>query len=171
MPKADEIHNRQQADQSLRRGDARQALALYRELLGHKSEGSHYQAWLAGTAMSYLALNRKREAGYVLLALHRYAEAQRYFPAADHPLEWAFCASRLGRHGEAARVFSDSGHPALAAMELEAAGAGAAARLEWERVLRNPRLAGRPYETATNATMTSKRVRRETIGASCVGTL
>ena len=148
MPKADEIHIRQQADQSLRRGDARQALALYRELLGHKSEGSHYQAWLAGAAMSYLALNRKREAGYVLLALRRYAEAQRYFPAAEHPLEWAFCASRLGRHGEAARVFSESGHPALAAMELEAAGAGAAARLEWERVLRDPRLGGKPYETA-----------------------
>ena len=40
------------------------------------------------------------------------------------------------------------GHPALAAIELEAAGAAAAARLEWERVLRDERLAGRPYETA-----------------------
>jgi hypothetical protein len=132
----------------LRRGDARQALALYRELLGRQAEGSHYQAWLAGAAMSYLALNRKREAGYVMVALRRYAEAQRSFPAGDQPLEWAFCASRLGRHGEAARVFSESGHPALAAMELEAAGAGAAARLEWERVLRDPRLVGKPYETA-----------------------
>jgi hypothetical protein len=148
MPKADEIHIRQQADQSLRRGDARQALGLYRELLGHRTEGSHYQAWLAGTAMSYLALNRKREAGYVLLALRRYADAQRYFPAGERPLEWAFCASRMGRHGEAARVFSESGHPALAAMELEAAGAGAAARLEWDRVIRDPRLSGKPYETA-----------------------
>ena len=45
-------------------------------------------------------------------------------------------------------MFSESGHPALAAMELEAAGAGAAARLEWERVLRDPRLGGKPYETA-----------------------
>ena len=148
MPTPDELHIRQQADQSLRRGDARQALALYRELLGHKTEGTHYQAWLAGAAMSCLALNRKREAGYVLLALRRYAEAQRYFPAGEQPLEWAFCASRLGRHGEAARVFSESGHPALAAMELEAAGAGAAARLEWERVVRDPRLGGKPYETA-----------------------
>jgi hypothetical protein len=148
MPKPDEIHIRQQADQSLRRGDARQALALYRELLGRRTEGNHYQAWLAGAAMSYLALGRTREAGYVLLALRRYAEAQRYFPAAERPMEWAFCASRLGRHGEAARIFSEAGHPALAAMELETAGAGAAARLEWERVLRDPRLAGRPYETA-----------------------
>ena len=53
-----------------------------------------------------------------------------------------------GRHGEAARVFSETGHPALAAIELEAAGAAAAARLEWERVARDERLAGRPYETA-----------------------
>jgi hypothetical protein len=36
----------------------------------------------------------------------------------------------------------------LAAIELEAAGASAAARLEWERVLRDGRLVGRPYETA-----------------------
>ena len=54
----------------------------------------------------------------------------------------------MGRRGEAARVFSEMGHPALAAIELEAAGAAAAARLEWERVLRDQRLAGRPYETA-----------------------
>ena len=54
----------------------------------------------------------------------------------------------MGRRGEAARVFSEMGHPALAAIELEAAGAAAAARLEWERVLRDERLAGRPYETA-----------------------
>ena len=70
------------------------------------------------------------------------------FPSSERPLEWAFCASQLGRQGEAARVFSEMGHPALAAMELEAAGAAAAARLEWERVLRDERLAGRPYETA-----------------------
>jgi tetratricopeptide (TPR) repeat protein len=148
MPTPDEIHIRQQAEQSLRRGNARQALGLYRELIGHRTEGNHYQAWLMGTATAYLALGRTREAGYVLLALRRYADAQRYFPSGERPLEWAFCASRLGRHGEAARVFSEAGHPALAAIELEAAGAGAAARLEWERVLRDPRLAGHPYETA-----------------------
>ena len=45
-------------------------------------------------------------------------------------------------------MLSEAGHPALAAIELEAAGAAAAARLEWERALRDPRLVGRPYETA-----------------------
>jgi hypothetical protein len=91
---------------------------------------------------------RGREAGYVLLTLGRYGDAQRHFPVKERPLEWALCAARMGRRGEAARVFSEMGHPALAAIELEAAGAAAAARLEWERVLRDERLAGRPYETA-----------------------
>ena len=84
----------------------------------------------------------------LLLALRRFAEAQRHFPAADRPREWALAASRLGRHGDAARVLSDAGHPALAAVELEMAGAHAAARLEWERAARDPRLGGQPYETA-----------------------
>ena len=97
---------------------------------------------------AYLALNRTLAAGYSLLGLRRYGEAQRHFPAAERPLEWAICAAKLGHHGEAARVLSESGHPVLAALELEAAGASAAARLEWERVLRDPRLAGRSYETA-----------------------
>src|SRR5882757_2821272 len=64
-------------------------------------------------------------------------------------LEGALAAYQtLGRHGEAARVLAEAGHPALAAVELETAGAHTAARLEWERVVRDPRLAGIPYETA-----------------------
>ena len=57
------------------------------------------------------------------------------------PCTWAGGARRPG----SSRRW---GIPALAAIELEAAGAAAAARLEWERVLRDERLAGRPYETA-----------------------
>ncbi len=149
MPTAEQIQTRQWAEQALRKGRPREALVLYRKLLEHdKTEGRHYEAWLDGTAAAYLALGRGREAGYVLLALGRYGDAQRHFPVKDRPLEWAFCAVHLGRRGEAARVFSEMGHPALAAIELEAAGAAAAARLEWERVLRDERLVGRPYETA-----------------------
>jgi tetratricopeptide (TPR) repeat protein len=149
MPTPEQIQTRQWAEQALRKGRAREALALYRKLLEHdKIEGRHYEAWLDGAAAAYLALGRNREAGYVLLALGRYAEAQRHFPVKERPLEWAFCAARLGRRGEAARVFSETGHPALAAIELETAGAAAAARLEWERVLRDDRLGGRSYETA-----------------------
>jgi len=149
MPTPEQIQTRQWAEQALRKGRPREALALYRKLLEHeKTEGRHYEAWLDGTAAAYLALGRGREAGYVLLALGRYGDAQRHFPVKERPLEWAFCAARMGRRGEAARVFAETGHPALAAIELETAGAAAAARLEWERVLRDPRLSGRPYETA-----------------------
>ena len=131
------------------RGGRARRWSFIRKLLKHdKTEGRHYEAWLDGTAATYIALGRGREAGYVLLTLGRYGDAQRHFPVKERPLEWALCAARMGRRGEAARVFSEMGHPALAAIQLEAAGAAAAARLEWERVLRDERLAGRPYETA-----------------------
>jgi tetratricopeptide (TPR) repeat protein len=146
---ADEIHTRERADRALRAGRAREALGLYWQLLENvKATRSHYEAWMDGAVGAYLALNRTREAGYLLLSLRRYSEAQRHFPAGERPLEWALCAAKLGHHGEAARVLSDSGRPVLAAIELEAAGASAAARLEWERVLRDPRLGGLTYETA-----------------------
>ncbi len=150
MPTRVEIlHTRERADRAQRAGRPREALAHYWQLLESvKATRAHYDSWLDGAVGAYLALNRTREAGYVLLGLRRYAEAQRHFPAAERPLEWALCAAKLGHHGEAARVLSESGRPVLAALELEAAGASAAARLEWERVLADPRLAGRPYETA-----------------------
>ncbi len=148
MPNQAEIHARDRADRALRGGRPTEALGHYWQLLsGVKADRAHYETWLEGAVTAYLALGRTREAGYGLLALRRYAEAQRYFPPAERPLEWALAASRLGHHGDAARLLSEHGHPALAAIELEAAGASAAARLEWERVLRDPRLAGRPYET------------------------
>jgi hypothetical protein len=150
MPTRVEIlHTRERADRAQRAGRPREALAHYWQLLESvKATRAHYDSWLDGAVGAYLALNRTREAGYVLLGLRRYAEAQRHFPAAEAPLEWALCAAKLGHHGDAARVLSESGRPVLAALELEAAGASAAARLEWERVLVDPRLAGRPYETA-----------------------
>jgi hypothetical protein len=149
MQKPDEIRTRQRADQALRKGRAREALDLYLRLLDEvATETGHYEAWLTGAAGAYQALGREREAGFALIGLGRFSEAQRHFPPGEHPLEWALCAARLGRHGEAARVLAEGGHPALAAIELEEAGASAAARMEWERVIRDPRLAGRPYETA-----------------------
>ncbi len=144
MPDRDKVQARVDAERALRGGRAREALELYKGLLRDKSEGRRYERWLDGAASAYVALGRTREAGYTLMGLRRFADAQRHFPVAEHPLDWALCAARLGRHGEAARVLSEVGHPALAAIELEAAGAGAAARLEWERVLRDPRLAGSP---------------------------
>jgi hypothetical protein len=150
MATRDEIDTKDRADRALRGGRTREALGLYGTLLNKASvfEPGLYESWLEGALAAYQALERHREAGYVLLGLRRFAEAQRLFPAEERPLEWALCASRLGRHGDAARVLSEANHPALAAVELEAAGAHSAARAEWERVVRDPRLAGLPYETA-----------------------
>jgi hypothetical protein len=150
MATRDEIDTKDRADRALRAGRAREALGLYGALLIKVAvfEPGLYESWLEGALAAYQALGRNREAGYVLLGLRRFAEAQRLFPAHERPLEWALCASRLGRHLEAARVLSDAVHPALAAVELESAGAHTAARVEWERVVVDPRLAGLPYETA-----------------------
>src|SRR5450432_1936578 len=150
MATPEDLELRRQAERALRGSRFREALALHGKLLENVEvyDGRRYDAWLEGALAAYEALGRSREAGYVLLGLRRFAEAQRHFPAAEHPLEWALAASRLGRHGEAARVLSEAGHPVLAAVELETAGTDAAARLEWERVLGDARLASFPYETA-----------------------
>jgi tetratricopeptide (TPR) repeat protein len=150
MTTPDDADVRQRAERALRAGRAHEALGLYGTLLSKVEvyNAGRYESWLEGALAAYEQLGRTREAGFVLMGLRRFAEAQRHFPVAERPLEWALAASCLGRHGDAARVLSEAGHPALAAMELETAGAHAAARLEWERVLRDPRLAGLPYETA-----------------------
>ena len=141
---------RQRAERAQRANRPREALSLWGTLLTKVAvfSAGRYEGWLEGELRAYESLGRTREAGFVLLGLRRFAEAQRHFPVSERPLEWALAAARLGRHAEAARVLSEAGHPVLAAVELETAGAPAAARLEWERVLRDPRLAGRPYETA-----------------------
>jgi hypothetical protein len=150
MRKQEDPELRHLAERSLRGGRWQEALGHYAKLLARVEvfDVRRYDGWLEGALAAYEALGRTREAGYVLLGLRRYAEAQRHFPAAERPLEWALAASRLGHHAEAARVLSEAGHPVLAAFELEDAGAHAAARLEWERVVRDERLAGLAYETA-----------------------
>jgi hypothetical protein len=150
ITKAENPELRQRAERALRGGRWREALGLYGKLLDavETYDARRYDSWLEGALAAYEALGRTREAGYVLLGLRRYSEAQRHFPPSERPLEWALAAARLGHRAEAARVLSEAGHPVLAAFELEAAGAFAAARLEWERVVRDARLAGLPYERA-----------------------
>jgi tetratricopeptide (TPR) repeat protein len=150
MPNREEIDLKERADRALRAGRTDEALVFYGMLLGRVQVFSAgvYDGWLEGALGAYQAAGRKIEAGYVLMGLRRFADAQLQFSAEQQPLPWALCAAKLKRFNEAARVLSAAGHPGLAAIELEHAGALGAACVEWERALRDPRLTGRPYETA-----------------------
>jgi len=150
MPTREEIDLKERADRALRTGHPAEALGLYEVLLGHVQVFAPgvYDGWMEGALAAYQALGRRREAGYVLLGLRRFADAARLLPAAERPVEWALAASKLGQHAEAARVLAGAGHPVLAAVELERGDRLAAARAEWERALADPRLTGRPYELA-----------------------
>jgi hypothetical protein len=150
MPTREEIDLKERADRALRAGHPAEALGLYDVLLGHVQvfAPGAYDGWLEGALGAYQALGRRREAAYVLLALRRFADAARMLVPAERPVEWALAMSKQGQHGEAARVLSAAGHPVLAAIELERGDRMAAARAEWERALRDPRLLGLPYELA-----------------------
>src|SRR5256885_16517169 len=117
MASRDEVDTKDRADRALRSGRPREALGLYGVLLGKVSvfEPGLYESWLEGALATYQAQGRNREAGYVLLGLRRFAEAQRLFPIEERPREWAPCASRQGRHGEGALLLSQAPHPGLAA--------------------------------------------------------
>ena len=150
MPTREEIDLKERAERALRAGRPAEALALYSVLLGHVQVFAPgvYDGWLEGTFAAYQALGRPREAAYVLLALRRFADAARLLSPEERPVEWALATSKRGQHAEAAGVLSAAGHPVLAAVELELGGRRAAARVEWERALADPRLSGRPYESA-----------------------
>jgi len=150
VPTREEIELRERAERALRIGRPGEALALFRTLLRRTTvfEAGLYESWLEGALSAYQALGRGREAGYVLLALRRFADAEQAFDAERTPVEWALAASRQGHRREAATVLANAGFSALAALELDAAGEAGAAAALWEKLLDDPRLYDRPYETA-----------------------
>lgn len=150
MPTREEIDLKERAEKAMRAGQALEALSLYQVLLTHVQVFAPgvYDGWLEGAFGAYQALGRRREAAYVLLALRRFADAERLLSTLDCPVEWSLAASKQGLYTEAARALANAGHPVLAAVELEKGGRTMAARAEWERALADPRLLGRPYETA-----------------------
>jgi hypothetical protein len=150
MPTREEVELKERADRSLRTGRPAEALSLYRSLLRRVTvfEAGLYESWLEGALTACQALGRSREAGYLLLALRRFPDAERTFDPKTAPVEWALAASRRGQRREAAEVLAAAGYPALAALELDAANEPRAARLLWERLLQDPRLRDRPYESA-----------------------
>ncbi len=148
MPTRDDRELEDRAVRALRAGQPVEALGLYDALLRKVTtfESGVYETWLSGALSVFQALGRKREAGFVLVALRRFAEAEACF--ARGSFEWSLCVAKQGRPAEAAQALGRLGHPTLAAIEFEAAGAWAAARGQWERVLRDDRLIGCPYEQA-----------------------
>src|SRR5260370_11014350 len=105
MATREEIDAKDRADRALRSGHVREALGLYSALLGRVQvfEAGLYDSWLEGALAAYQVLRRGREAGYLLLALRRFAEGPPQFSADKHPLEGAPCPSQPRRHGEATR--------------------------------------------------------------------
>jgi hypothetical protein len=150
MPTREETDLKDRADRALRVGRPAEALSFYRALLRRVTvfETGVYESWLEGALSAYQALGRRHEAGFLLLALRRFGEAERCFEAVDTPIEWALAAARRGQRREAADALARAGHTALTAIELDGSGDAAAARVLWERTLRDERLRDRPYETA-----------------------
>lgn len=150
MPTRDEVDAKERADRALRAGHATEALGLYRSLLSRVAvfEPGLYESWLEGAMAAYRALGAKRAAGFILLALRRFADVESTFNPEQDPLPWALAVARQGRPAPAARCLEQAGLLVLAARELTAADDHAAARPLWERLQREPALRGRAYESA-----------------------
>jgi hypothetical protein len=150
MATREEIETKERADRALRGGRADEALRLYQVLAGKVAvfEPGLYESWLEGALTAYKALGRKVEAAYVLMALKRFSDAEALLSAETEAIEWALCVARLGRRRDAAARLAEAGYLVLAAGELEAAGDASGAKALWDRVLRDPRLGPRLYETA-----------------------
>jgi tetratricopeptide (TPR) repeat protein len=145
----EEIALQEEAERALREGRPAQAISAFLRLLNNvRVLGGAYENWLARMLAGYQVLGQRHMAGYLLLALQRFDEAQACFARASHPYEWAVCAEALEHAQEAATALREADLPALAAMALEKLGDGAGAPAQWRAVLGHPRLRGRPYETA-----------------------
>ncbi len=150
MPSREEVDTKDRADRALRAGRPREALPLYKSLLTKVShfEPGLYDGWVEGASAAYRNLGQRREAAYTLMALQRYAEAERLLDPVRRPVEWALCVSRQGRGATAADHLAAQGFPVLAAHERERSGDLPGARALWEKLLTTSRLRARPYETA-----------------------
>jgi tetratricopeptide (TPR) repeat protein len=138
-----------QAERALREGRPAEAVALYRGLLDNVGVlGGIYERWLEGLQSAYRLAGQRTLAGYVLLGLRRFEEAQACFDPKQHAFAWALCAQGLEAWPEAAIGFVAADAPALAAVASERAGDLAGANQYWRAVLAHPRLHGRAYETA-----------------------
>jgi hypothetical protein len=152
-----ELLARAQALSSARRFE--EAERIYRLLLAQTHViDFEYDDWLKGIAECYRALDRTREAGYVHMYLHQFDRANEAFVPDKQPLEAALVKELEARRAqgeparkrfrEAAEGYARADHHVLAAVAYAQADAPREERRAWERVLRDPRLRGQPYEEA-----------------------
>jgi tetratricopeptide (TPR) repeat protein len=137
------------AELALREGRPAETVALYRRLLDNVGVlGGVYEQWLGRLLVACRGAGQKTAAGYVLMTLRRFDEAQGCLEPTEQGFAWALCAESLGQLRQAADAFRAADAPALAAMALERAGDLTQASAVWRSILAHPRLRGRPYETA-----------------------
>ncbi len=150
---------RERAEALGKAGRHQEAERAWRQLLANTHVVDfEYDDWLRGAAATYLKLQRPREAGYVYLYLHQFAQAQSAFSQAKAPVELARTREVEGRRtsGEPAREhlraaaagYIESGRSVLAAIAYALANEPAKERRVWERVLGDERLRQLPYELA-----------------------
>jgi tetratricopeptide (TPR) repeat protein len=137
------------AERCIREGRPAEAMTLYRGLLEDVGVlGGVYELWLEGLQSAYRLTGQRALAGYVLLGLRRFEEAQACFDPNLQAFPWALCAEGLGAFPQAAEGFRAADSPVLAALATERAGDLAGATDRWRAIVAHPRLYGRPYETA-----------------------
>jgi len=130
---------------------------IYRQLLQQTHViDFEYDEWLKGIAECYRALGRQAEAGYVYLYLHQFDRAAEAFVGSPIGAPRVKELEAQRTQGDPARrlfLAAGQGYAAanrhvLAAVAFAQAKDYREERRAWERVLRDPRLRGRPYEEA-----------------------
>src|SRR5262249_54119533 len=145
----------------LHRGRPQDAERALRSLLQQAHvRDEEYDEWLRSLVETYRALGRQREAGCVMVYLHRFSEAHAALTADGAHSDAARARELWARAAppgqadalflQAAREYDDLGLSVHAAIAWTAAGAHSEALRAWERVAREPRtargLAQQPYE-------------------------
>jgi hypothetical protein len=133
-----------QAKRELGEGRLDDAVArLVRGLGEAQREDGTTNERLALLADAYQKLGKERAAATVQLYRARTSEAE--ILAARHPTDLARCSLARNDPASAARYFERAGFLGHAAMKLEDARDDRAARVLWERLAADPRLASAPY--------------------------
>ncbi|MCC7535252.1 MAG: HEAT repeat domain-containing protein [Deltaproteobacteria bacterium] len=133
-----------QVDRLLASGSPESALPILWEICDRTHlVDAEYAACLGRFADALGRTRRRRAAATVSMFLDDVRSAATLVP--DVPTDLARCSQHIGDHTGAAKHFLAAGWFAHAAMALERAGDDRGARVLWERLADDPRLASDPY--------------------------